>query len=245
MMNESPPRPDFPTTHWSRVARAGDLGGNDARAALAELCAAYWYPIYALVRRLGHGEADALDLTQEYFARLLETPVLAAADPTRGRFRAFLRADCHFFLSGVRDRKQAQKRGGGRALLSIDARDAEGRYLVEPADGLTSERLFDRAWALTLLGRALDRLADNYAASGRAAVFEALRPTLIDQRGAASHAELAARLGLSVGAVQQAASRLRKRYREVLRDEIAATLNNPTDDDVAAEIRDLFDALGH
>jgi RNA polymerase sigma-70 factor (ECF subfamily) len=244
MMNESPSRPDFPTTRWSRVARAGDPGGDDARAALAELCAAYWYPIYALVRRLGHSEADALGLTQDYFARLLETPVLAAADRTRGRFRAFLRADCRFFLAGLRDRERASKRGGGRTPLSIDARDAEGRYLVEPVDSLTPERLFDRAWALTLLGRALDGLADEYGATGRAAVFEALRPTLVDHRGAASHAELAARLGLSVAAVQQAASRLRKRYRELLRDEIAATLDDPSDDAVAAEIRDLFDALG-
>ena len=244
MMNESSPPAGFPTTCWSRVARAGDLGGADARAALAELCAAYWYPIYALVRRLGHGEADALDLTQDYFARLLEEPVLAAADRTRGRFRAFLRADCRFFLAGLRDRERAEKRGGGRPPLSIDARDAEGRYLVEPADGLTPERLFDRAWALTLLGRALDRLADDYAATGRAAVFEALRPALVDHRGAASHADVAARLGLSVAATQQAASRLRKRYREALRDEIAATLDDPSDDAVAAEIRDLFDALG-
>jgi RNA polymerase sigma-70 factor (ECF subfamily) len=244
MMNESPPRPEFPTTRWSRVARAGDPNGDDARAALAELCAAYWYPIYALVRHLRHGEADALDLTQEYFARLLETPVLAAADPTRGRFRSFLRADCRFFLVGLRDRERARKRGNGRPPLSIDARDAEGRYLVEPAEGLTPERLFDRAWALTLLARALDRLADDYAATGRAAVFEALRPTLVDRRRAASNAELAARLGLSVAALQQAASRLRKRYREVLRDEIAATLDDPSDDAVAAEIRDLFDALG-
>jgi RNA polymerase sigma-70 factor (ECF subfamily) len=243
-MNELPPPSGFPTTRWSRVARAGDPGGDDARAALAELCAAYWYPIYALIRRLGHGEADARDLTQEYFARLLETPVLAAADRTRGRFRAFLRADCRFFLNGCRDRERAQKRGGGCLQLSIDARDAEGRYLVEPADGVTPEHLFDRAWALTLLGRALDRLADEYAATGRAALFDALRPALVDHRGAAPHAELAARLGLSVGAVHQAASRLRKRYREALRVEIAATLDDPSDDAVAAEIRDLFDALG-
>jgi RNA polymerase sigma-70 factor (ECF subfamily) len=243
-MSESRPPSGFPTTHWSRVARAGDLGGDDARAALAELCAAYWYPIYALVRRLGHSEADALDLTQAYFARLLETPVLAAADRTRGRFRAFLRTDCRFFLAGLRDRDRAQKRGGGCLPLSIDARDAEGRYLVEPADGVTPEHLFDRAWALTLLGRALDRLAEEYAASGRAAVFEALRPALVDRRGSASHAELAERLGLSVAAVQQAASRLRKRYREALHDEIAATLDDPSDEAVAAEIRDLFNALG-
>jgi RNA polymerase sigma-70 factor (ECF subfamily) len=234
----------FPTTHWSRVLSAGDPAAPGAREALAALCAAYWYPLYAFIRRHGQPPEIAADLTQAYFARLLETPVLAAADRTRGRFRAFLRTDFRFFLAGLRDRDRAQKRGGGCLPLSIDACDAEGRYLVEPADGLTPERLFDRAWALTLLGRALDRLAEEYAASGRAAVFEALRPALVDRRGSASHAELAERLGLSVAAVQQAASRLRKRYREALHDEIAATLDDPSDEAVAAEIRDLFNALG-
>jgi RNA polymerase sigma-70 factor (ECF subfamily) len=241
---DSLPSAGFPTTDWSRVARAGDPADMEARVALSQLCESYWYPIYALIRRLGHPESDALDLAQEYFARLLEKPVLSGADRTKGRFRAFLRADCRFFLNGCHDRARAQKRGGGCLPRSIDARDAEGRYLVELVDSLTPNRLFDRAWALTLLGRALDRLADEYSATGRADVFEALRPTLVDQHGAAPHSEMAARLGLSVAAVQKAASRLRKRYREVLRDEIAATLDDPSEDAVAAEIRDLFDALG-
>jgi len=243
-MNPSTSKPGFPTTRWSRVARAGDPGAADAREALAELCATYWYPIYALVRRLGHGEADALDLTQQYFARLLEKPVLAAADQTRGRFRAFLRADCGFFLNGCRDRDQAQKRGGGRRSLSIDTRDAEGRYLVEPADDLTPDRLFDRAWMLTLLGRALDRLATDYAATGRGPLFEKLQGVLTGESRSVSYAEIAGQLGLTEAAVQQAASRLRKRYRETLRDEIAATLDDPTDAAVESEIHDLFDALG-
>ena len=139
---------------------------------------AYWYPIYALIRRLGYVEADALDLTQEYFARFLEKPVLAAADRTRGRFRAFLRSDCGFFLAGRRDRDQAQKRGGGRLPLSIDARDAEGRYLIEPADGLTPERLFDRAWALTLLGRALDGSPPTTPPPAAAWLFDRLQEVL-------------------------------------------------------------------
>jgi DNA-directed RNA polymerase specialized sigma24 family protein len=243
-MNPATPQAGFPTTRWSRVARAGDQGAADARDALAELCAAYWYPIYALVRRLGHGEADALDLTQEYFARLLEKPVLAAADPTRGRFRAFLRTDCGFFLNGCRDREQAQKRGGGHRSLSIDARDAEGRYVVEPADGLTPDHLFDRAWALTLLGRALDRLATDYAATGRRPLFEKLQGLLLYGCPTAAHIEIARELGMTESAVQQAASRLRKRYREALREEIAATLDDPSDAAVESEIRDLFDALG-
>jgi RNA polymerase sigma-70 factor (ECF subfamily) len=226
------------------VARAGDPAGADARAALAELCAAYWYPIYALVRRLGHGEPDALDLTQEYFARLLEKPVLAAADPGRGRFRAFLRADCGFFLAGRRDREHARKRGGGRPTLSINARDAEGRYVLEPADLLTPDRLFDRAWALTLLGRALDRLAADYAATGRGPLFERLQPALTGGSPSIPYAEIARALGMSEPAVQQAASRLRKRYREALRAEIAATLDDSSDRAIESEIRDLFDALG-
>jgi RNA polymerase sigma-70 factor (ECF subfamily) len=232
----------FPTTRWSRVARAGDRPGADARAALAELCASYWYPIYAMIRRMGY--SDALDLTQGYCVRLLEKPVIAAADPTRGRFRAFLRADCGFYLSDCRDHQQARKRGGGRRPLSIDARDAEGRYLLEPADDLTPDRLFDRTWALTLLGRALDRLSADYASTGRGALFERLQGVLTGGSRSIAYARVATDLGLTEAAVQQAASRLRKRYREALRDEIAATLDDPSDEAVEAEIRDLFDALG-
>ena len=227
-----------------RPRRRTGRGRGRPRAALAELCAAYWYPIYALVRRLGHGEVDALDLTQEYFARLLEKPVLAAADPSRGRFRAFLRTDCGFFLNGVRDRALAQKRGGERPPVSIDARDAEGRYLVEPADELTPERLFDRAWGMTLLGRALDRLAADYAATGRERLFERLQGALTGESRSMSHAHIAGELGMTEAAVQQAAHRLRRRYKATLRDEIAATLDDPSDEAVEAEIRDLFNALG-
>jgi len=243
-MNEPTRHARFPTTRWSRVARAGEPGRVDARDALAELCGAYWYPIYALVRRLGHDEADALDLTQEYFARLLEKPVLAAADRTRGRFRAFLRTDCGYFLADRRDHDRAQKRGGGVPPLSIDARAAEGRYLVEPADDWTPDRLFDRAWALTLLGRALDRLAYEYATSGRGMLFEKLQRVLTSGPRAVSYVEIARQLGMTDGAVQQAATRLRKRYRDALHDEIAATLDDPSDAAVDSEIRDLFNALG-
>jgi RNA polymerase sigma-70 factor (ECF subfamily) len=235
---------DFPTTRWSRITRAADPAGPEARAALAELCAAYWYPIYALIRRRGHNPDAALDLTQDYFARLLEKGTLAAANPDKGRFRAFLRTDCSFFLSDRGDRDRALRRGGGRAVLSIDARDAEGRYLVEPADDLTAERLFDRAWALTLLARALDRLAAAEAAAGRGPLFERLQGTLGGGASTIAHGEVARALGLSPEAVHQAASRLRKHYRAALHDEIAATLDDPKDAAVEAEIRDLFEALG-
>ena len=244
-MAEHPdPKAGFPTTQWSRVARATDPAAPDSLAALAELCAAYWYPIYALVRRSGHDESDALDLTQEYFARLLEKPVLSAADPSRGRFRSFLRTDCGFFLNGSRNHAQAQKRGGDRRPMSIDARDAEGRYVVEPADDLSPDRLFDRAWGLTLLGRALDRLAADYAASGRGRIFERLQGLLTEGSRLGSYAEIADELGMTEASVQQAAHRLRKRYKVTLRDEIAATLDDPTEAAVESEIRDLFNALG-
>ena len=242
-VNESHKPSGFPTTRWSRIARAGAPDEAKARAALAELCEAYWYPIYALVRRRGHAESDALDLTQEYFARLLENPVFAAADPARGRFRGFLRTDCGYFLAGVRDRDRAQKRGGDQKAVSIDTRDAEGRYLSEPADDLTPDRLFDRAWGLTLLGRALDRLAAQYLATGRAQLFERLQGVLAGDSRTLPYAEIARDLGLTEAAVQQAASRLRKRYRQTLRDEIAGTLDDPTEEAIESEIRDLFDAL--
>jgi DNA-directed RNA polymerase specialized sigma24 family protein len=237
------PETRFPTTHWSRVARAADPAAPDARAAMAELCGSYWYPIYAMIRRKGHDPDEALDLTQDYFARLLEKGVLAAADPGKGRFRAFLRTDCGFFLADARDRRGRLKRGGGAAVLSIDAAGAEGRYRVEPAGGLTPEQLFDRAWAVAMLDRALRRLADEYAGTGRAALFEQLEPTLTPGPRAEPHATIAARLGMTGAAVQQAASRLRKRYGAILREEVAATLDGPDVDAVNDEIRDLFAAL--
>ncbi len=237
-MSESSRLSGFPTTHWSRVASAGDP------TALAELCGAYWYPIYALIRREGHQPDQALDLTQGYFARLIEKGTISAANPSLGRFRSFLRADCRYFLSDCRDHAHAQKRGGGRALLSIDTQDAEGRYIVEPADDLTPDLVFDRAWGLTLLARALDRLAAEYESRGQGRVFENLHEGLTGGARTSPHAEIARELGMTEAAVQQASSRLRKRYKEALRDEIAATLADPTAEAVESEIRDLFDALG-
>ena len=226
------------------MAHAVDPAAPEARAALAELCAAYWFPIYALIRRRGHGPDEALDLTQDYFARLLERGVLASADPHKGRLRAFLRADCGFFLSHHLERGRARKRGGDRPALSIDARDAEGRYLREPVDATTPERLFDRAWALNLLDEVLGQLAIEYADTGRAAQFEALQGALGKHSRQVSYADLAARLGTTEGAVQQAVQRLRRRYRAILRERIAATLDDPDKAAIDDEIRDLFTSLG-
>src|SRR3954464_1058920 len=147
--SDVPPLAHFPTTRWSLVLLAGDPAAPLARESLAELCGAHWDPLYAYIRRRGHGPEQARDLTQDFFARALEKGLLAEADPSRGRFRSFLRTVCAHFLANRRDREHAWKRGGGRAVLPIDAVDAEGRYARELADGLTPERIFDRSWALT------------------------------------------------------------------------------------------------
>ena len=233
------PTGSFPTTHWSLILGAGDRAGPEAREALATLCKAYWYPPYAFIRRKGLDPDDAQDLTQAYFARLLETGVIAAADRRKGRFRAFLRIDCQHFLIDQYRRKCA--RDGGTVAVSIDARDAEGRYRFEPADGTTPDRLFDRAWAMTLLDRVLGLLAGEYTAKGRSEVFDRLKIILIQGRGAVPVATLAAQLGTTEGAVHVAAHRLKKRYRKILREQIAATLGDPSEMD--DEIRSLFDAI--
>jgi RNA polymerase sigma-70 factor (ECF subfamily) len=220
------------------VIAAGDPNAPRARESLAVLCNAYWYPLYAYIRRRGYDPEQSRDLTQDFFARALERGLLAEADPTRGRFRSFLRAVCVHYLANRHDRENAQKRGGGRAALPIDAADAEGRYARELADELTPDRIFDRSWALTLLERVLDQLRREYDEAGRAATFEALRDGLADE---IPHSTIAARLGTTEGAARVAAHRLRRRYGELLRREIASTLDDPAE--VDDEIRDLFAAL--
>jgi RNA polymerase sigma-70 factor (ECF subfamily) len=231
----------FPTTHWSCVVEAGGGDAERSREALARLCNSYWYPLYALIRRRGHGADEAMDFVQGYVARLLETGVLAAADPARGRFRSFLMADCSHYLSHHRRLGSARKRGGGRRPVSIDARDAEGRFLREPADDLTPERLFERAWAMTLLERVVGRLREEYEAAGRAAAFDRLKPVLVGGEAEIPYARIAAELGTTENAVQAAVYRLRRRYAALLREQIAATVTDPAQ--VEDEIRDLFTAL--
>jgi RNA polymerase sigma-70 factor (ECF subfamily) len=243
-MNDSPPPARFPTTHWSRVARAGGPPTPEARAALAELCGAYWYPIYALIRRRGHGAEEALDLTQDYFARLLEKGTVAAADPDRGRFRSFLLADCTFFLADRRDRDRALRRGGGRPVLSIDARDAEGRFLREPSHDRTPERLFERDWALALIARAFEKLERHYADTGRSELFRRLKPLVSSGRDPENRAAVAAELGLTEGNLRVVLHRLRARFAAGLREEVAATLQDAGDEAVEEELRALFAVLG-
>lgn len=246
-VDPDPDRPSaarFPTTHWGRVVAAGAGATAEDRDSLAELCRAYWYPLYAFVRRQGYQPADAQDLTQAYFTRLIQGGVLAAVDQHKGRFRAFLRTDCGYFLTRRREQDQARKRGGGIALLSLDARDAEGRYLREPSDDLTPGRLFDRSWALTLLDGVLDRLGREYVDAGRGPLFERLQGVLGGGRHAVHYATIAAQLGTTEAAIQQAVQRLRKRYRALLCEQIAATLDEPTEADIDDEIRGLLAALG-
>ena len=235
----SHPASQFPSTHWSLVIRAGSPESPQARAALAELCSAYWYPIYAFVRRKGNGHDQALDLTQEFFARLLEKRNISAANPGKGRFRAFLRTDCEHFL--IDQFRRMTARGGGNPTVSIDAQVAEHRYRFEPTDTLTPNRLFDRAWALTLLAKVLDLLAGEYAAKGDSELFDQLKIVLTQGKGAVSSATLAAQLGKTEEAVNMAAHRLRKRYRAILEDQIATTLDDPSE--MEDEIRSLFEAI--
>ena len=241
-MEENPSSARFPTTCWSRVVAVRDRATPEAREALAGMCAAYWYPIYAFVRRRGYGAEQALDVTQDYFARLLERSTVAAADPGKGRFRSFLLADCTRFLADCYVHDHAAKRGGGVAPLSIDARDAEGRYLREPSHDRTPERLFERSVALALLDGVLVRLRGEYEGSGRGAAFDALKVVLTDGPRAVPHAELARQLGTTAGAVQVAIHRLRRRYRDLVREAIAATVDDEAE--VEDEIRDLYTALG-
>lgn len=231
----------FATTRWSLVAAARDPAAPDSRQALADLCRAYWYPVYAYVRRRGHGHHAAQDLTQAFFTRLLARNDLAAADQTRGRFRSFLLTACQHFLANEHDRDTAKKRGGGKAHVPLDFEGADGRYSLEPADETTPERLFDRRWALELLDRAVTELRAEYEQSGRGKLFDALKDSLAG--GAeAGYAELAAGLGMTEGAVKVAVHRLRQRYKDRLRAVIADTVATP--EEVDDEIRALFAALG-
>jgi len=231
----------FATTHWSLVVAARDRDSPQARDALAALCATYWYPLYAFVRRQGHSADEAQDLTQEFFARLLEKDFLAAVDREKGKFRSFLLAACKHFLSNERDRARAQKRGGGNAPLSLDLDDAEARFGREPGHTLTAEKLFERRWALALLQEVLARLREEYAARDKEALFDRLRGFLVGERQPGGHAAAAAELGLSEGAVKVAVHRLRQRYRELIREEIGRTVHDP--EAIGDEIRALFAAL--
>lgn len=234
MSDESAPNasPRFHTTRWSLVADAGAAG---ERVILGELCAAYWMPLYVFARRSGHDEHDARDLVQGFFATLIEKDYLADADRERGRFRTFLLAAFKHHASKERAKEQAQKRGGDRVRLSLDFDDGERRYRLELTDDQTPEDLFERRWALTLLDRALERLAARERARGatEAERFEALRP-LLTGGPSQPYREIGEQLGINETAVKVAVHRMRARYRDALRAEIADTVTDPAfvDDEI-------------
>jgi len=228
----------FPTTAWTVVSRARSGADEGAREAWAFLCAAYWQPLYSFARRLGHPSEDALDLTQGYFALLIEKDYLADVRLREGRFRAFLLTSFRHFLSKERDRARALKRGGGRVLISIDAQEAEERHAAEPLDILDPEALFERRWALTILERAMARLRHEFAASGRTVEFEQLEAYLTGSEPKTPYQSAAERLGTTEGAIKKMVHRLRRRYGLLLREEIAATVADP--EEIDAELRHLL-----
>jgi RNA polymerase sigma factor (sigma-70 family) len=232
------PNPRFVPTRWSVVLAARQEDSPQAEEALAALCQTYWYPLYAFVRRQGHSSADAQDLTQEFFARLIEKHYLGRIQREGGRFRSFLLAALKRFLANEWDRAHAQKRGGQQTPISIDAESAETRYRLEPAHELTPERIYERHWAQTLLEQVLARLRTEYAAAGKGDLFERIQSSLSQPRGSVPYADIASQLGSTEAAIKMAGQRLRVRYRELLRAEIAQTVAAPSE--VEDEIRHLF-----
>ena len=230
----------FATTRWSLVLDARAGGSPDSDKALEQLCESYWYPLYAFVRRQGRSPEDAADLTQAYFAKLLEKEYLADVRPEAGRFRSFLLASLKHFLYNEWDRQKALKRGGQFRILSLDSESAENRYSFEPPDPLNPEDLFEQRWALTVLERTLDKLAEETPESKRLR-FEKLRPYLISGEADTTYRQLGDELGMSEGGVKVAIHRLRRRFGVLLRLEIAQTVAEPQD--VDDEIRHLLECL--
>ncbi len=237
----SPVRSAFVTTQWTAVLRAGEGDTTGARSALEQLCRSYWTPLYAYVRRLGYTPHDAQDLTQEFFARLVEQNAVSKAHRERGRFRSFLLASMKHFVAHEWEKAHAQKRGGHLEFVSLDLDTAEARCVEAVASNDTPDKAFDRLWALSLLDVVLGRLRRGYADSGREGLFLVLKDTLSGGRSEISYRDLGRRMGLSEGAVKVAACRLRKEYRSLLREEIANTVSDPTE--VEEELRTLFAAL--
>jgi len=247
-----PPSPDnpvltgagrgvFATTHWSLVLAAVDERSPRAVDALESLCRVYWYPLYVYVRRKGYGASDAQDLTQEFFSRLLSKDYLSVADRNRGKFRSFLLGSLEHFLAREWSKAHRQKRGGGHSHFSLDERDAENRYLIEPGHTLTPDKVFDRRWATTLLDQALGKLRDGCIADGKGDLFSKVQYLLPGEKGNSSYAGIAADLNTSEAAIKMAVHRLRRRYGELVRAEIAQTVATPQE--AEDELHYLFAVL--
>jgi RNA polymerase sigma factor (sigma-70 family) len=233
---------NFHTTHWTVVLSAAQSQESGAASALSELLRLYWYPLYIFARRCGHSPDDAQDHTQSFFLRLIERRTLIRANPLKGKFRSFLLTSFKNYLCTEVERTRRHKRGGQYKFVSLDLENAENRYLLEPIDALTAEKIFDARWALTLLGRTMTRLAEEYVTQGRASVFETLKVFLRASGDCSpSYEETAKALGVSVGAAKSLIHRLRKRCASILREEVARTVSDPGEID--AEIHALCTAL--
>ena len=239
---DAPRQPVFVTTHWSLVLSARDSQSPQSAEALEKLCRTYWYPLYAYARRMGQSKENAEDLTQAFFARLLEKNFLQAAEPERGRFRSFLLVALKRFMANEWDRERAQKRGGGQAHVPLDTQLAERKFQAEtPAGETTPDRLYERRWALTLLEQTMARLRAEFAGAGKTAEFDKLKSFLTADKREIPYAAVATELGLSESTLRVAVHRLRKRYRELFREEIAHTLAEG--EDVDTELRHLLTVL--
>jgi RNA polymerase sigma-70 factor (ECF subfamily) len=243
--SESPAAPlqagGFVTTHWSLVLAAGQQDVPHAVEALEKLCRSYWYPLYAFVRRLGNSPADAQDLTQAFFEHLLSRGVVARADPTLGRFRSFLLTSLKHFMAHEHERASAQKRGGGQTLVAWEEFRPEERYLLEPVDAVTPETIFEQRWAEHQIEQALTRLRADYVTTGRAGLFDLLKDYVWGDKNALSLAQIAEHLDLTEEAVKKAVQRLRQRFRDSLRAEVAQTVGSP--EQLDDELRYLRAAL--
>ena len=216
--------PIFATTHWSVVLAAANRQSPEAAVALERLCKTYWYPLYAYIRRRGYSAQDAEDLTQSFFAHLLERHALHRVSPAKGKFRSFMLASLNYFLADQFDRNSAQKRGGGQTLISFEVHDAEDRFRFEPMDVCSPDKIFERRWALTLLDRVLALLKDEFAEAGKSVRFDRLSIYLVSKSGESSYAEAARELGQTEHAVKKAIQRMRQRFYELFREEVANTV---------------------
>jgi RNA polymerase sigma factor (sigma-70 family) len=238
---ERPAEGAFCTTHWSVVLAARDPDSSRAQEALAELCRTYWYPLYVYVRRRGNNPSEAEDLTQGFFARLLEKNYIGHVTPGLGRFRSFLLTSFKHFLANEWDRAHTAKRGGGKVIVSFQDEDAEGRYKIEPVENVTPETLFEQRWAFTVLERVLKQLRGEFVRTEKAELFDHLKVFICTDEPGCSYADLGARVGLKEGTVKVAVHRLRRRYGELLRLEISNTVSSP--EEVEDEVRHLISAV--
>ncbi len=241
-MDQDRANDEFATTHWSLVLSSREFDSDVRRDSLGELCTAYWYPLFAYLRRKGHSPEEAADYVQGFFVELIDKDFLASVAPEKGRFRWFLMAAVKRYVNKQVEKKNAQKRGGGRTFFSLNVEDAEQRYQLEPVDGWSAEKLFERRWALAVLQQALDRLEEQYLQKRKLELYFALQPTLSGiPMTNQQYSEIADRFGITEGAVRVSALRMREKYRDAIREIVSQTVTET--DCVVDELDELLAAL--